>query len=562
MSHISKLRIKHYRGIKELSQEFGNEKFIVLIGRGDSGKSTILSAINAALSPSWNLSFSDLDFYNQDTKQPIEIELTIKELPVELLKESKFGFYLQNDLDEDCKPGEESIILKLVVDKTLEPHWVVKARPETNNEDKPISGSDRALFAVNFISDYTDNQFAYNRQSPLYSLTKAKLTDGNTIEHVKAELIRTMAASIDGGMLTPLNEPLTSLKLTAEMLGLNVTDLCAQIDIKENPYTGNSIALHADKLPYRLHGKGSKRLMSIAVQTELTKQGGIVLVDELEQGLEPDRIVTLTRILKGTKTGQVFITTHSLNVVLEAEHGNLFVVSKGADTLYLVDEDLDACRRSNPQALFAKKIICCEGKTEEGFIRAIDCWVRKQYNTSLSAKGVVIVNVKGGNKMYTYARKLHDLGFITSVFADDDKSEELANEKKITEEKGIQLFLCETGNCFETQIIKDLPWRFIAKTVQCSQDDFPYKNIKLPEGYMDRINGANDENSQLVIRDEIIALSLQKNKEWFKHIPGGEFLGSIFVEAYNEIKEDACMKQNVVSMLKWCGIKENDDGLD
>ena len=79
---------------------------------------------------------------------------------------------------------------------------------------------------------------------------------------------------------------------------------------------------------------------------------------------------------------------------------------------------------------------------------------------------------------------------------------------------------------------------------------------------MDRINGANDENSQLVIRDEIIALSLQKNKEWFKHIPGGEFLGSIFVEAYNEIKEDACMKQNVVSMLKWCGIKENDDGLD
>ena len=61
MSHISKLRIKHYRGIKELSQDFGNEKFIVLIGRGDSGKSTILSAINAALSPSWNLSFSGVD---------------------------------------------------------------------------------------------------------------------------------------------------------------------------------------------------------------------------------------------------------------------------------------------------------------------------------------------------------------------------------------------------------------------------------------------------------------------------------------------------------------------
>lgn len=556
MSHISAIKIKNYRGIKELFQNFGNEKFIVLIGRGDSGKSTILSAINAALSPSWNLAFSDLDFYNQDTSQPIEIELTIKELPAELLKEFKFGFYLQNDLAEDCKPGEEQIILKLTVDKTLEPRWVVKARPETNNEDKPISGSDRALFAVNFISDYTDHQFAYNRQSPLYALTKANLTDGNTIEHVKAELIRAMAASVDGEKLTPLNAPLESLKQTAGMLGLNVSDLCAHIDIKENPYTGNSIALHDDKLPYRLHGKGSKRLMSIAIQTELTKQGGIVLVDELEQGLEPDRIITLTRILKGTKTGQVFITTHSLNVVLEAEHNNLYLVNRGASVLHTVDEDLNACRRSNPQALFAKKIICCEGKTEMGFIRSIDSWVRAKYNTSLSSKGVVIVNSNGGNQMYTFARKLHNMCYTTCVFADDDKFSELANEKRKTEELDIKLFLCEKGNCFEKQFIGDLPWRFITKIVQCSQDNFPHKNIKLPDGYMVRILGANDENSQLEIRNEIIDLSIKEDKEWFKHIPGGEFLGSVFIEAFDEINNETVLKKNVIALLKWCGITE------
>ena len=71
---------------------------------------------------------------------------------------------------------------------------------------------------------------------------------------------------------------------------------------------------------------------------------------------------------------------------------------------------------------------------------------------------------------------------------------------------------------------------------------------------MDRINAVNDENSQFEIREEIIALSLQKNREWFKHIPGGEFLGEVFVEAYNEIHDDACMKKNIVSLLKWCRI--------
>lgn len=556
MSHISKISIKNYRGIKELSHEFGNEKFIVLIGRGDSGKSTILSAINAALSPSWNLSFSDLDFHNQDTSHTIEIELTIKELHSDLLKDSKFGFYIQNDLDKDIEPGEEYIILKLTVDESLEPHWAVKARPESDNEDKPISGADRALFAVTFITDYTDNQFAYNRQSPLYALTKAKMKDGSTIEHVKADLLRAMASSIERNKLAPLNEPLESLKETAEMLGLDVNNLYAQIDIKENPYTGNSIALHDGILPYRLHGKGNKRLMSIAIQSELTKQGGIVLVDELEQGLEPDRIITLTRILKQTAKGQVFITTHSLNVVLETEYNNLFIVNRDYNVLHTVDEDLNACRRSNPQALFAKKIICCEGKTEVGFIRAIDCWIRKKYNTSLSAKGVVIVNSNGGNQMYTFARKLYDIGYKTCVFADDDKSEELSEEKRITDEKGIKLFLCDTGNCFEKQIINDLPWRFIANIVQCSQENFPCCNITLPDGFSERMIGANDERSQTEIRNEIIALSIKKKKEWFKHIPGGEFLGEVFVEAFSEMRDDSVLKKNVVSLLNWCEIEK------
>ena len=554
MSHIKNIKIRNFRGIKELSQDFGNEKFIVLIGRGDSGKTTILSAIYAALSPSWNMAFSDLDFYNQDTSHPINIELTLNELPDVLIKESKYGLYIQNDLDEDLKNEDLSIIINLTVDETLEPHWVVKAREGSDIDDKPISAMDRALLAVNYITDYADNQFAYNRQSPLYTLTKTRLEDGHTIERVKSELIRSMTSSIKPEQLALLNTPLESLKITAEKLGLNVSDLCVQIDIKENPYTGNSIALHNDSLPYRLHGKGSKRLMSIAIQSELTKQGGIVMVDELEQGLEPDRIITLVRILKCTTNGQVFITTHSLNVILEAEWNNLFVVNKGAKTLSIVNESLNACRRSNPQAFFAKKIICCEGKTEIGFIRAVDTWVQQKYKTSLSAQGVVVVNAEGGSKMYTYATMLKTLGFITSVFADDDKPQELKKYKEDAENKGVKLFLCELGNCLEQQIVKDLPWDEIQTIINCPQDGFPYQNIQLPEGFEEKIKGASDAETKDGIRSEIVALAINKNKEWFKHIPGGEFLGTVFCDSYDNIDSNVCLKQNINSLLNWCNI--------
>lgn len=552
MSHIKDITIQNYRGIKNLYQDFGNEKFVVLIGRGDSGKSTILSAIHAVLSPSWNLSFTDLDFHNQDTNSPIIIEVTIKELPKEFLKENKYGLYLLNDLNTKDEISDYYIKICLTVDETLEPHWFVKSRPESSLEDKPISATDRALLAVNYITDYTDNQFSYNRQSPLYALTKASLTTSGSIEYIKADLIRTMSSSIDKDKLEPLNAPLTSLKQTAEMLGLDVNDLCAQVDIKENPYTGNSIALHDNKLPYRLHGKGSKRLMSIAIQSELTKQGGIVLVDELEQGLEPDRSVTLTRILKGTSKGQVFITTHNADVISECECHNLFVRHRDSTLLLNVPESLYTCRRYNPSVFFAKKVILCEGDTEQGFLRAVDNWLWTDSRLNFSSQGIVLANVGGGANMYIYALMLQELGYGVCVFADDDQPLQYKTHKDNCISKGIQLYLCNEGNSIEQQLLNDFSWDGVAKLITCNQGDFPKKHVIPSENLKKQMKKCHSDEQKQIFKQEVA--SRAKNDKWFKSIPGGEFLGSIFIESYSEIKNDACIKKNVVSMLKWCDI--------
>lgn len=551
MSHITRLSIKNYRGIKDLTHEFGNEKFIVLIGRGDSGKSTILSAIYAVLSPSWNMTFSDLDFHDQNTTTPIEIEATLKELPNELLTESKYGLYIQNDLNEDCQQEDLSIIVKLTVDETLEPHWVVKAREGLDNDDKPISGADRALIAVNFITDYTDNQFAYNRQSPLYALTKTKLAENKTIERVKSELIRSMASSAsEKDLLQPLNAPLEELKRTAEKLGLNVTDLCAQLDIKENPYTGNSISLHNDSLPYCLHGKGSKRLMSIAIQSEMTKQGGIVLNDEIEQGLEPDRITTLVRILKNTKHGQVFITTHNSNVVTECDCRNLFVRLHDSTTLLNVSMDLYACHRYNPNVFFAKRIILCEGDTEQGFLQSIDSWLLNNKFINFSSLGIVIANVGGGANMYVYALRLNELGYKTCIFADNDKPQELKPKKDECEEKGIVSFLCEEGNCMEKQLLKDLSWSGISNIIQCDQKSFPKIHV-IPSKFKEHIEKASNQDQQQKIRNDIANRAI--TDKWFKHIQGGEFIGNVFIQDWNNIQENHISK-TIVALLNWCNI--------
>lgn len=472
----------------------------------------------------------------------------VSELPSELLKEQKFGLYVENPLEESIQDNL-SLVIKMTVNADLEPKWTVVPRNK-DVEEKQISAADRALIGVNFIGDYTDTQFAYNRQSPLYALTKQCLVENQDLERIKVKLLRSMSSNINDEHFEPFNGPLANLKEKAVSLGLSIDELCANIDIKENPYTGNSIALHYNELPYRLQGKGSKRLMSIAIQSELTKAGGIMLVDEIEQGLEPDRIITLVRILSETNSGQVFITTHSLNVVLEAKANNLFVLNKNAHELCQLRAELDACRRSNPQSLFAKKIICCEGKTEYGFIRAIDSWLEKSEHFNLSSKGVVLVDAKGGDQMFTFAVGLKSLGFNVCIFADNDKPKELEDKINLANQNNIPLFLCDEGNCLEAQIIHDMPWPLVKEMTECSQVDFPSANIEISDELKDQLATTVLEE-QISLRKHILELCIKKKHEWFKHIPGGEYLGGLIIENLPVFQHDATIRKNIEGLIKW-----------
>jgi len=51
--------------------------FVCLIGPGDSTKSTILDAIDFALSSRWKIDFDDSDFFNGDTSQETLITVTV-----------------------------------------------------------------------------------------------------------------------------------------------------------------------------------------------------------------------------------------------------------------------------------------------------------------------------------------------------------------------------------------------------------------------------------------------------------------------------------------------------
>src|SRR3546814_11620100 len=88
---IRQLKIANFRGISALDWT-PDSSFCCLIGSGDSGKSTLLDAAEAALSSRW-FSFTEPDFLACDTSNPIVIEATVGELSKSLKSDARLGLY-------------------------------------------------------------------------------------------------------------------------------------------------------------------------------------------------------------------------------------------------------------------------------------------------------------------------------------------------------------------------------------------------------------------------------------------------------------------------------------
>ena len=77
---ISRIRVENFRSLKDI--DFQPGAFCVLIGENNSGKSNILRALNLVLGEVWpsERSFSEEDFYNQDTSNDIVIQVFFDEI--------------------------------------------------------------------------------------------------------------------------------------------------------------------------------------------------------------------------------------------------------------------------------------------------------------------------------------------------------------------------------------------------------------------------------------------------------------------------------------------------
>jgi putative ATP-dependent endonuclease of the OLD family len=480
LARIRLIEISHFRGIKSLRWN-PSPGINCLIGPGDNSKSTILDAIDFCVGARRSIQFTDADFYKLDVDNPVSITITVGDLEDALKRIDSYGLYLRSfdqatgALDDEPSAGGETVLsLNLTVASDLEPVWaLVSDRAAAQGQTRNLAWGDRTRLAPTRIGAFADNNLGWRRGSVLNNLSEERADTSAAL--VKSA--REARAAFGGQADAQLGKALQIVTTVARELGIQaVGNAKAMLDTHAVSFTGGAIALHSeDGIPLRGLGLGSARLLIAGLQRRAAAQASIILIDELENGLEPHRICRLLSSI-GSKEGaplQAFMTTHSPIALRELKGSQLAVVRNRGERHDVMNagiaDSIQSTLRLFPDAFLAKRTVVCEGASEVGFLRGIDQFFVQSGYLSIQAAGTALVDAGGVSNIYKRVTALAALGYSVATFRDDDTKPSEGDETAFLAGGGT-LIVWRPGRTLEDELFLSLSDEAVIRLLERAVD--------------------------------------------------------------------------------------------
>ncbi|MFD2448302.1 ATP-dependent endonuclease [Vogesella fluminis] len=324
-------------------------------------------------------------------------------------------------------------------------------------------------------------------------------------------------------------------------------------------------------VPLRTMGTGSTRLLVSALLSKVSDQP-LALIDELEYGLEPFRIIRLLHTL-GSKNSlnpsqQVFFTTHSSVVIRELDVAQLWIVRRASQMISLLQPgvDLQGTTRAYPEAFLGKKILVCEGASEVGIVRGMDLYLNRltdpAYAGGLALRGVIPVDAGGFDKVHRIALAFQSAGYPTAIFRDSDKAPTPAQstmDSTFIRQDGA-VFAWPDGQHLESGLFEHVTDDMVRQLLEYA------KELRTPESIDVDLRSFSQGSYDLKkLEDEMLLegsssahralLGLTANKrEWFKRITSYEHIAAdIVLPGWSLCTRNAeYLKSLLINMTQWC----------
>jgi putative ATP-dependent endonuclease of the OLD family len=543
MARIRAIEVSNFRSLKEFAW-FPSAGINCLIGPGDSGKSTVLDAIDLCMGARRNLQISDADFHNLDSEAPIVISVTIGDLDDGLRRIDTYGSFLRGfdaatpKIEDEPEAGMETVLtLRLTVTNDLEPSWtLVSDRASAAGLSRYLTWADRVRLAPTRVGAVADYNLSWRRGSVLNRLSEEKADASAAL----AKAAREARNAFGAGAGAQLVEALTKVAAVAKSLGVPVgNSVQAMLDAHSVSFGGGTISLHDEAgIPLRGLGTGSTRLLVAGLQGEVIDQSSIILVDEVEHGLEPHRLIRFIGSI-GSKAAnpplQAFVTTHSPVALRELSGDQLFVLRQtgGKHSAKRVGSNnpVQGTIRKFAEAFLAPSVIICEGASEVGLVRGIDLHRVSEGSTPIGACGVALVDCGGGgpDQPFERAAAFHALGYRVAVIRDDDKPPTPAVEAAFLALGGT-VTKWEAGRALEQELFLSLAeadvMLLVNKAIQMHEADLVDQHIKSASNGTISLNdiqtaaiidGVSDQQ-----RQALGVAAKSKSAAWFKSVSSME----------------------------------------
>lgn len=457
---IDKIKIKGFKKFIDYIIEF-KDGINILIGENESGKSTILDAINVVLNQRYNnfdkyivedllnreniKKFEQSKNYADLPKIEIEAYLTLTEKPSDA---EYFGFHHSDNptLKDEQEHHKYGIRFKCEFDKDFEgellttiqegkiPYDYYRMSWTTFRADSPYKIQKKPLkvLSIDNSSHYAASAYEYYNKS-LYL---------NNYE--KKDIM-----SHKGKFRDAVKQSFNSLNIpeiqTGKRFGLNQKKLIIE----------NILTIFEQDISIENMGKGKENIIKIV--TSLNKDSNksdIILIEEPENHLSHMNLrYIIEYINKSAKYKQIIVTTHNNLIVRQSDISKLIIVDDNApkNVADFDEETKYFFRKSDDynllQFLLSKKCILVEGRTEYILINEKYSQILGEKTASLDSNKIDVISCYG--KVFKhYIKAANGLDKIICIITDNDSDEEKIEKHKDYSNKSenIKIFCDQDAN--------------------------------------------------------------------------------------------------------------------
>ncbi|MEA5401660.1 AAA family ATPase [Arcicella sp. DC2W] len=450
---LKQIRVHGFRGLDNVEVDF--EPTTVLVGTNNAGKTTLLKALQLALSNSFQITDDDFYFSDSIIRDKIVVDLLFISIDEQGNQQSEFEdtwatVFTENRISFDAN-GNQILAFRTIIEENLirktftKKQFVIDDWGDFRNE---VDGCWYQKNYDNALSFYFDEiPFFYldaNRDilEDLKSKTSflGKILSSIDYEDGDKELIENLIKDLNKETIER-SEILTNLHSTLEELDTAMDNPNNTVDI--TPFTkklrdlNKGVKINYSQFSMEYHGMGTRSWSSLLIlkafilqNMKLANQSQvayypIIAIEEPESHLHPNAQKKLYSQINNI-IGQKIVATHSSYIAGSAKLKEIrsLIKSNGDSIIGKIEESelhLEDIRKINRQVIntrgelyFSKVVILCEGETEE---QALPLLLKKHFNKSTIELGIDVVGIDGGGNYFPFiyfAEKLNIAWFILS----------------------------------------------------------------------------------------------------------------------------------------------------